>query len=57
MKIEKELEKEWRKNIVKKSQILKIHKDIKEIIKNQNKNMKKVVIKETEKKIEERKRK
>lgn len=36
--------------------IIKIHKDIKEI-KNQNKNMKKVGIKEIENKIEERRRK
>lgn len=56
MKIGKQLEKEWKKNIVKSFQIIKIHKDIKEI-KNQNKNMKKVGIKEIEKKIEERRRK
>lgn len=56
MKIGKQLEKEWKKNIVKSFRIIKIHKDIKEI-KNQNKNMKKVGIKEIEKKIEERRRK
>lgn len=56
MKIGKQLEKEWKKNIVKSFQIIKIHKDIKEI-KNQNKNMKKVGIKEIENKIEERRRK
>lgn len=56
MKIGRQLEKEWRKNIVKSFPIIKIHKDIKEI-KNQNKNMKKVGIKEIENKIEERRRK
>lgn len=50
-----ELEREQRKNIVRSFQILKIHKDMKEI-KNQSQNMKKVVIKEIEKKIEERRR-
>lgn len=56
MKIGKQLEKEWKKNIMKSFRIIKIHKDIKEI-KNQNKNMKKVGIKEIEKKIEEKRRK